>query len=162
MWAILFTIVIMYVVITLFGYVVHRWFHHPSSGRFYKSHQVHHFKLYPPEDFFAPVYRSPGKDNTAVFFFLLSLPLILTPFILFAFHLIPLPILITTIICMAVFGGAHDFLHDKFHITDHWLNKFRWFRELVRLHQIHHREVQKNLGIYWFGWDKLLGSFRKK
>ena len=162
MWAVVLTIPIMFVIITLFGYALHKAFHQKWMGRYYKSHMVHHLKLYPIKDFTSAVYRSPGKDNTAVFFFVAGLPIIVAPLVLFALHVIGWSILLTAIICMAVFGGAHNYLHDAFHITNHWLNRFSWFRKMIALHKVHHKNMQRNMGIYWFGFDRMFGTFKRK
>lgn len=149
--------------ITLFGYVVHYSFHQKWTGRYHNSHMVHHQKLYPPSRYLSEAYLEPGKDNTAKFFIIAGLPLILLPILLVAFHIISLPIFITAMISMAIIGIPHDTLHDAFHIKHHWLRRFRWFEHMTDLHYQHHLgNMQTNFGIYWFGWDKLLGTFKKK
>lgn len=162
LWHILLTIVVMYVVITLFGFLLHRFFHSPSSGRLYRAHMTHHQRLYPPTDLLSDQYREPGKDNTAHLFFLLSLPLIIAPFVLWVLHLIPLSVLITAIICMLVFGGAHDYMHDAFHLRHHWLRRFKYFEKLTNIHFTHHIDMGTNYGIYWMGWDRVFRTFKKE
>jgi sterol desaturase/sphingolipid hydroxylase (fatty acid hydroxylase superfamily) len=163
MWSIIATVLVMFLGITLFGYGMHYCLHQPFMGRFYRAHQTHHNILYPASDFYSYLYRSPGKDNTVFFFVAAGTPLIVLPVILFAFHIIGLPILITAMIGLGVFGILHDLLHDAFHIKHHWLRKFRWFEELTDLHYTHHLgNMQSNLGIFWFGWDRLFGTFRKR
>ena len=158
---VLLTVLIVFLGTTFFGYWTHKWFHSPTSGRFYRAHLTHHFTLYPPERFLSEKYLSPGKDNTAFLFTLLGIPLIILPIILFAFHIIPLLIFVVSIISLAVFGFAHDILHDAFHIQHHWLRRFGWFLYLTNLHYNHHKNVQTNFGIYSFWCDKLFGSFNK-
>ena len=50
-------------------------------------------------------------------------------------------------------------LHRSFHIEGHWLNRFGWFKRLVRLHDIHHWAVG-NYGILFFGMDRLFHTLR--
>ena len=159
---VLLTILVMFVVITFFGYWTHVFFHSKMSGRFYVAHLTHHQKLYPVNDFQSEIYRQPGKDNTVFSFLLFGAPIILLPIILFAFHIISSPIFITIILCLAIFGFANNYLHDAFHISNHKLSRFKWFVKLTDLHYLHHIDVQKNLGIYMFWWDKLFGSFMKE
>jgi sterol desaturase/sphingolipid hydroxylase (fatty acid hydroxylase superfamily) len=158
---ILLTILVVFLVATSFGYFVHRALHQEWMWQFYKNHHTHHLILYPPEDFDAPTYRSAGKDNTTYFFIAASSPIIVLPILLFAFHIITLPIFITAFISMAVFGIPNNYLHDSFHISGHWLCKYNWYRELVKLHYEHHVDLQKNFGIYSFLWDRICGTFIK-
>lgn len=159
---VLLTVLIVFLGITFFGYFVHKALHQKWVGRFFVSHMAHHQKLYPPTDFYSETYRDPKKDNTAKFFFIMGLPLIILPIILFACHILSLTVFITTMISLAVFGGLNDFLHDAFHITNHWLRRFKWFQKLTNLHYIHHLgDMQANFGIYWFGWDKIFRTFKK-
>lgn len=51
------------------------------------------------------------------------------------------------------------YFHKNYHITDHWLNKLAWFRNLVKLHDIHHWGPY-NYGILMFPMDRLLGTYR--
>lgn len=161
MLAAVLTFGLMFLVITLFGYGVHKALHQKWTGRYYKSHMTHHVKLYPLSDFTSEVYRSPGKDNTAKFFIIAGIPLIIAPILLFALHVIALPVFIAAMLGLAVFGGLNDYLHDSFHITDHWLNRFGWFRKMIERHKVHHKHMQRNMGIYWFGWDRVFKTFKK-
>lgn len=158
---ILLTILVVFLIATSFGYWVHRALHQKWMGQFYKSHHTHHLTLYPPEDFDAITYRNSGKDNTTYFFIMASLPVIAIPFLLLAFNIINLPVFTAAFISMAVFGIPNNYLHDSFHIKNHWLCKYKWYIKLVKLHYEHHINMQKNFGIYSFIWDKTFGTFVK-
>ncbi len=159
---ILITILLTFIMITFFGFTLHYCLHRPFMGKFYQMHLTHHFKLYPPENFTSDKYLDPGKDNTVIIFLLMGSPLILLPIVLFAAHIISLPILITAMLSMALFGIPNNFLHDAFHIKHHWLRKYQWFAKLTDLHFQHHINIKSNYGIYFFGWDRLFGSLQKK
>ena len=66
---------------------------------------------------------------------------------------------------LVIFGGmlygwyVDNYFHSAFHIRDHWLQRFRWFRRLTRLHDIHHI-TNANYGISFFWMDRLFGTFR--
>lgn len=162
MWPVLLAIPLVFVMITLFGYGMHWCLHQPFMGRFYRSHQVHHFKLYPPERFLSDHYLDPGPDNTFKIFVVFGSPLIILPVVLFFLHSIGLPVFGATLLSLAVFGFLNDYLHDAFHIRHSWLRKYGWFERLTDLHLQHHIRVQSNFGIYWFGWDRLWGTFQKR
>ena len=59
-------------------------------------------------------------------------------------------------------GYLNDRMHDWFHKTDHWLNKYAWFRRLNHLHLLHHISPNKNMGIVWFFPDRIFGTFIKE
>tara|TARA_R100000808_G_C2155151_1_gene166905 strand:+ start:1251 stop:1859 length:609 start_codon:yes stop_codon:yes gene_type:complete len=50
-------------------------------------------------------------------------------------------------------------MHSAFHVKGHFLWKFRWFRRLVRLHDIHHFD-NVNYGICFFFMDRIFGTYR--
>lgn len=157
---ILLTTLITFITITLFGYISHYALHQSWSGRFHRSHMTHHQRLYPATFFYSDTYLDPGPDNTVIIFILAGLPLIFLPFILWLLHWITWPLLLTALCSLALFGIPHDYLHDQFHLRNTWLRRFQWFQHLTDLHYQHHLgNMQTNFGIYWFGWDRVFGSF---
>ena len=50
-------------------------------------------------------------------------------------------------------------MHSAFHIKGHFLWKFKWFRKLVTLHDIHHFD-NVNYGICFFFMDRIFGTYR--
>jgi sterol desaturase/sphingolipid hydroxylase (fatty acid hydroxylase superfamily) len=58
-----------------------------------------------------------------------------------------------------VLGFAHDWLHTTFHLQATRLLRFKWYRGWRIAHFYHHRNMKKNYGIFWFGWDRALGTF---
>ena len=163
--AILLTLFITYVVTSLFGYVVHWSLHQDWAGSFNKAHMTHHQILYPPSDFTSEKYRHAGKDSTPKFFALAALPLILTPIVLWAVGILPLSLMITVLVVEGLMGFLHDYLHDTFHIKDHWLSRTPVLRVIfakwVQLHYLHHVDMGKNFGIFVFHWDRVFKTFWK-
>ena len=161
--AIILTALITFFVANLFGYFVHKSLHQKWAGRFYRAHRTHHFKLYPPSDFTSDKYRSAGKDNTLFIFGAAAIPIFLIPIILGAFHIVPLSIVFTSLLVMSIMSFLHSYLHDAFHINNHWLYKVPMinvlFTRWVYLHWLHHVEPQKNFGIFLFFMDKWFGTF---
>ena len=49
-------------------------------------------------------------------------------------------------------------MHTAFHVKGHFLWKYKWFRKLVKLHDIHHFD-NKNYGICFFFMDRLFGTY---
>lgn len=159
---ILLTTLTTFIITTFFGYCVHLALHRPFMGKLYRSHLTHHQKLYPEHQFLSDEYLDAGKDNTVISFLLLGAPLIILPIVLLATHIISFVVFMTAMIGLGVFGGLHNYFHDQFHLRHSWLRRFEWFDRMTDLHYQHHISVHKNFGIYWFGWDKVFGSFEKR
>lgn len=162
MLSIIVTVIISFLVTTIFGYFTHHALHQPWTGRFHRSHLVHHLLLYPKEDFTSNEYRNPGKDSSVIFFALMSVPLLLSVILLYLFGILSFKLTIITLCVMLFLGWLHDYLHDSFHINNHLASKIinkRLYKNWVDIHYNHHINMQSNLGIFWFGWDKLFKTF---
>lgn len=158
----LLILVLVFLIVTLFGYVSHWSLHQSWTGRFNNAHMTHHLTLYPPSDYISDKYRGAGKDNTFFTFALISLPLLGLPFLLFFLGAFSLPLTIIVLAEMLLIGYLHDYIHTAFHVSNHWLNKFKMVKELGQIHFVHHVDMSKNLGIYSFFWDKIFGTYQDK
>lgn len=148
--------------ITLFGHVAHYIMHKPWIKKLYRAHLVHHFKLYPIDDFESKTYRGAGSDSGTIFFTIMAFPLLALPFI--AWILTPLSLLwaIGCVVGGIVFGLLNDWIHDSFHVTGHIFRLFPGWQRMRDLHFKHHIDVTINYGIWFFGWDRLAGTFRSE
>lgn len=163
-WALPLVIVSTFLVGTLVGYGTHRAIHSPLAKlpgfkSLARAHMVHH-RLYPIQDFESDTYRS-AQENDSTFFFL---PIILLSVVLLAgglwlliqsFWIFPV-IMIEGV----VVGYANEKVHGIFHVRNHPWNKFRMFRKLKKLHQIHHQSPKYNQGIIWLGLDRIFKTFK--
>lgn len=145
---------------TFFGYWMHWMLHQDFFGKFHQSHMTHHLKLYPPNDFFSEEYRDAGKDSTFWFFLVAGAPLVFLPIVLFIFGYIGLFTGLFLLAETIALGLLNNYLHDSFHLKNHWLNFFSFFKKFVALHQHHHEDMGTNYGIFFFLWDKLFGTFK--
>lgn len=161
--AIFLTAIFTFFVSSLFGYVVHKSLHSKWTGRLNNAHMTHHLRLYPHTDYVSDKYRSAGKDNTVKIFALAALPLVALPIVLGVLHILPLALVITALCVMVVMSFLHSYLHDAFHIKNHWLYGVPvvglLFRRWVRLHWLHHVDMKTNFGIFLFHWDHLLKTY---
>jgi sterol desaturase/sphingolipid hydroxylase (fatty acid hydroxylase superfamily) len=164
MLAIFLTILITFFVCSLFGYVVHRSLHQKWTGSLNQSHMTHHLKLYPPTDYFSDVYRDAGKDDTFKTFAVAAVPVVATPIVLGVTGVLSLPLVITALIVMGLMGFLHSYIHDSFHIRNHFLTRVPVVKDLFQrwnaLHYLHHVDMQTNFGIFAFHWDHVFGTFR--
>jgi sterol desaturase/sphingolipid hydroxylase (fatty acid hydroxylase superfamily) len=119
--------------------------------------------LYPPSDYVSKEYRQAGRDSTPKFFAIAGIPLILAPIVLWYFGIIGMPVAITVIVVEALMGFLHNYLHDAFHIKDHWLYRIyairRLFAHWTAIHYLHHVEMSKNYGIFTYFWDRVFGTY---
>lgn len=137
------------------GYVVHRLAHWPKSGKLFRDHLHHHAVAYPPESYTTKEYVA----NIWMSF----LPVFVPIFLLFnavVFAVFSLPVSLTFFAVSSVVSLVSSFMHDSFHIEVHWLDRFRWHRQLREMHRVHHKHTRKNLGIYMFMYDRLFRSYR--
>ena len=51
------------------------------------------------------------------------------------------------------------YVHTAYHIENHWLNRYEWFRNDKRIHMHHHTDPTKNFGIATHYTDLLLDTF---
>ncbi len=144
--------------VEVIGYAWHRGAEHGGwMGQAIRHrHWVHHEQEYPTDNLrpkHVTAYRSAGSWS----WYLLAAVTISLAFLL-------LPLRIAGSLTLG--GGLYawfvvNYLHKAFHLDGHWLNRFGWFRNLVRLHDIHHWAAC-NYGILFFGMDRLFKTLREE
>lgn len=150
------------VIASLFGHLIHWVIHQRWSGPFHRSHMEHHLELYPPGDLLSETYRASKWYHSGTFLFTPPLVVILAVTGGLSWWAgVPLWALVTFGTTLVGFGLLNDFVHDNSHVRGHWLNRFAWFRKARDIHFVHHRNMRKNFGIFYFGWDKLFGTYRE-
>jgi hypothetical protein len=166
MLAVLITAIITFFIASLFGYVVHRSLHQGWMGRFHQAHMTHHLKLYPPEDYTSDTYRHAGKDNTVWIFAVAAVPLVGGVILLGAYNVLSLSLTITALIVMVAMSFLHSYLHDAFHIKNHWLHRIPFigmlFSRWTHIHWLHHVDMNTNYGIFLFHWDHVFRTYWEK
>jgi len=162
---VLITIIASFFVSSLFGYLVHRMLHQTWAGILHQKHMTHHITLYPPSDYLSEEYRYAGKDNTTITFAIAAIPVVAAPIILGLIGWISLPLVLISLTIMGLMGFLHSYLHDAFHIKNHWLNKVpiinNMFLRWNILHYYHHIDMSSNFGIFVFHWDYVFFTFKK-
>lgn len=157
---VLLTVLLTFVVSSLFGYVVHWSLHQAWSGRFNQSHMTHHLRLYPITDYLSDTYREAGKDNTFFIFAAAAVPLVALPVLLWWLGIMPLVLMLIAVGEMLLLGFLHEYIHTSFHIRGHWMNKLAAFRRWNALHFLHHQDMSTNFGIFTYWLDRVFGTFK--
>jgi hypothetical protein len=115
-----------------------------------------HHELYGrPEEFLSDVYRSPPASRNSVLYFaafLGGLAVLLVA-------VLPWQVAMLLVIEGLLLAWANSYLHDGLHVRGFWLERFRWFGGLRRLHRQHHRDMTTNFGIYAWLWDRAFRTF---
>jgi len=135
------------------SYSWHRWATHrdilPYIFGIQDSHDIHHRN------------GSIGRGNDFVYISLiLFMGVILLATISFITGL-------STYVCLLIYVPAfitfvwNWYIHDSYHIKNHWLNKYKWFRKDKQIHFQHHYNSNKNYGIASHFTDKIFGTFDK-
>jgi sterol desaturase/sphingolipid hydroxylase (fatty acid hydroxylase superfamily) len=151
-----------FIFLTFVGYIAHLILHQNWAGRFNSSHLNHHFVQYPADNFLSDKYRSAGMDSSFYVFAIIFSPIVFALLYLTIFHKIDLVLGLLLLFELGLFGFVNDNLHDAFHLNNSFWHQFWFFKKLKELHFVHHQNMDKNYGIFAFGWDQIFGTFREK
>lgn len=147
------------------GYWVHKVLHSGKIVWLSESHMVHHMKIYPPSRLRTEKYINPPHAKFAGVGLEWAIPILLV--------LIPTVIILNVvglgfitiasfIISALVWAGLFlSWMHDQFHLKKSRF-KGRWFKKARKLHDIHHLDMDSNLGITFFWFDRIFGTLRNK
>lgn len=152
------SLVIGYFVVQATGYAVHKALHHPALGKVHETHDVHHKVMYPPDDYLnTGEYREvPAGAQPYKYYAPAALALVVTVFLT-----LPLYVAVALSAELAFLAWANDWLHKKLHIKGYWLERYTWFNHLRDLHWHHHVDDSKNLGIFSWFTDKIMGTYEE-
>ena len=152
--AVLFTILVTYVVAELIGYLFHRAAHIPGT-KLYKSHMMHHLDAYPPSRFASEKYISIGGNSFVYWFIPLFLLFLGAQFLILSPIMFGVSAATTGLVAFVNF-----YVHDTYHLSGNPFAGTKFFKRLTDYHHVHHRNMKKNFGIYSFFIDRLFGTFR--
>lgn len=137
----------------LVGYFWHRFIEHKGyfGEEFSYRHYCHHEIEYPIHKLRTKEYKDANSWTWYVLAAGASVGI---------FFILPTSYAVATMIGSWIYAYACLlFFHTAFHIKGHFLWKYKWFRKLVRLHDIHHYD-NCNYGICMFFFDRLFGTYR--
>lgn len=144
---------------SFFGHLIHWSLHQPWTGPGHRAHLEHHLEHYPPGHLTSDDYKHSRWYHNGVFLFTPPLVFLLAVFgsILWLCHA-PIWMLAVFGASLVGFGLTNDYFHDSMHYRKHWLQRFRWYRQLRVEHFKHHHAMGTNYGILSFFWDRVFGT----
>jgi sterol desaturase/sphingolipid hydroxylase (fatty acid hydroxylase superfamily) len=138
---------------------------HEHIPGWYMAHTLgHHGSAYPTTRFTSRVYvpnvLDPRQLNTFMYIIAgLFVWFVLAVYTVWAFSSPRIPCV--TFVYAAMLGIVDSCIHEQFHLDAPWLERFRWFKALRRLHWFHHRgKMNVNFAITTWFIDVLCGTFK--
>ncbi len=145
------------VIVEFVGYFWHRFAEHDGLfGETVRARHVDHHELrYPLHELVSP-HDEPYRDaNSWTWYVVAGVVSVILYFTL------PLAVFLALFVSGLIYGRLIAYTHSAYHIRDHWLQRFRYFRFLNKLHFLHHFD-RANYGIIFFGMDRLFGTYRER
>lgn len=126
------------------------------AGRAYQDHYHHHWEIYPPNDFLSDEYREPPKGAEQGKYYVGAVAVLFSPVILYSFWIYLLVVVEAVMILK-----LNAYVHDSLHVKGHWLERFKLFHKLRKIHFKHHIE-DVNYGIFDFTADLVFRTWKRK
>lgn len=162
-------IFIKYIIITtisclyveLIGYLAHRYIIHQGilGDNIRITHYCHHEKKYPHHDFDSDKYRT--AHDTWPWILIIIIFAYLPNWSLYKLDIYGKYVMVYLLFLMSLHLVVISYIHDSYHIKNHWLNKYNWYKNHKKYHHIHHLD-DKNYGITNYFYDHLFNTFSDK
>lgn len=158
------------------GYYLHKLLHSEKIPYLSRGHMIHHLKTYGPkmpmrsDSYFSAVKGRASVGKIGLEWIVPAAIVILPTAGLLAALQVPWLYIIVGLGFAIVWAIAGlNYIHDGFHLKDFWMLKHpwfsKWFKEVRRLHDIHHVKINMegrmhtNYGICFYVMDRLMGTF---
>ena len=135
---------------------LHRDFGHKKRIlKVFSAHAIGHHGLYNPKNLQTDVFED--CESHALNYY--GIPIVLAAALAFWAG----GILVMSANLVGVFATFrwHLYLHEHYHLSGSYLERFAWFRNKRRLHFVHHRDARYNFAVVEFWIDSLLGTRRE-
>jgi len=95
------------------------------------------------------------------FFYVAIFLLFFALFLIYLYYIKVISFLLILSIYIPIFIASlySYFIHSAYHIDDHWLLKYEWFRNDKRIHFHHHKDQTTNYGIATHFCDVIFDTF---
>lgn len=177
-----YTMILFYVCFMLAFFVWHWQAHNrvkwiPFNKGCTEYHRIHHWEHFPPQNFYGTAAAHEayhGKTAESMSSWLGALPLASSPSHEAFIYMLFIGIVVfarcvvgvdwATVGCAGalavVIGVVGNYLHTSFHVQDHWLARYAWWRELRVVHFVHHMgSARHNYAMANFFLDKAFRTY---
>lgn len=141
-------------------YLIHRTLHSNIYPAWTQKHMIHHLEYYPPAARMRTEEYQTDSNEDRVKIGGIGLEWVSPAMILFVIFYFTTESLYIPIF-MAVYAYiVFDYLHTSFHVKNHWLERFKYFRYIRKCHDKHHNDMTKNFGITGLLFDKIFKTYK--
>lgn len=134
-------------------YLAHRLAHNRIFKTTYEAHATGHHLVYIGDALETEKYQYYKNHNLIDF-------LVGLPSAALLFFLLPTQAFLVIIAEALVLWWLVSWIHISFHIKNHWLNNYAFFREAKRLHFLHHYNMKINFGFLVHLYDRIFFTFK--
>lgn len=143
-----------YYVTALVQILFHRWFgHQPRLRKIHHLHVTGHHADYSGRHLVSPEWQA--SERHILWYYALPLG----PIAGLAWWLLPPALFGLHVATLAFAIWIHLWLHQQYHLSGSFLNRFAWFRRKQRLHLVHHQHATSNYAIIEYKLDRLMGTY---
>jgi hypothetical protein len=145
-----------YYLMSIIQTVLHRDYGHRKRIRaVFEAHAIGHHGMYPPNQLQRDSFED--CDSHALNYY--GIPIVIVAVL--AYLAFGTMIMIAHLMGVFATFRWHLYLHEHYHLTESWLERFAWFRKKRRLHFVHHRDARYNFAVVEFWIDNLMGTRRE-
>jgi len=135
----------------VYGYFWHRLGAHSGYVPGIKeTHEIHHLLKLSDK-------HEANEDFVWILLLIITLQIILG--LAVTVGIIPGLLAIVTILTLTGVFIWNWWIHQSFHVDDHWLNQYEWFKHQKNIHYVHHNNPSMNYGVATHFCDKLFGTW---
>jgi sterol desaturase/sphingolipid hydroxylase (fatty acid hydroxylase superfamily) len=155
---IVISIVFLFLFLEFIAYMWHRFINHLGflGDKIRVTHYCHHEEMYPHDNMISDKYKT--SHDTWPWFIPLFIFGYLPLYLIYKKYNINKYLISMFILQLTLHVYIISYIHDSYHIKNHWLNKYKWYRTNKKYHYIHHLD-NKNYGITTYIFDYLFGTF---
>jgi len=161
------------------GYLLHRLLHSDLIPTLSRSHLIHHMQLYGPnQPMRSPSYRNATEGRASLgnigmeWIAPIAAILALAWAAMCVLHVPAFYRALALLVMILWPAFMFSYLHDRMHLEGFWMERAPllkvWFLRARRFHDIHHHSLDdqghmdRNFGIGFFLFDRLLGTLAKR
>ena len=146
---------ITYIICNMVEYGLHLLSHNRNIKYLYKSHHYHHTVQFPPHN----LVNNDIRYNSIIYNEYLHISCIIW---IISYIILPLYIYSIFFIESCVYLYFANLLHECYHMSNSYFEKYKWFQRKKQLHLQHHIKTVHNFNLFDNSSDKVFKTFHTK